>query len=54
LARTYLSAIANISLDVLGFFMVSFRVKDESLSHFLKNMMIELLSTIRMIFLLLQ
>jgi hypothetical protein len=31
LARAYLLAIANISSDVLGFFMVSLRIKDESL-----------------------
>jgi hypothetical protein len=53
-ARAYLLEIANISSDVLGFFMVSLRIKDESLSVFLKNMMIDLLSTSRMIFLLLQ
>jgi hypothetical protein len=38
LARVYLLVIANISSDVLGFFMVSLRIKDKSLSPFLKNM----------------
>jgi hypothetical protein len=52
--RAYLLVIANISSDVLGFFMASLRIKDESLSPFLKNMMICLLSTSRMMFLLLQ
>jgi hypothetical protein len=43
--RAYLLAIANISSDVLGFFMMSLRIKDESLGPFLKNMMIDLSST---------
>jgi hypothetical protein len=50
----YLLAIASCSLVVLGFFMVSLQIKDESVSHFLKNMMIDLLSTSEMIILLLQ
>jgi hypothetical protein len=52
-ARAYLLAISNISLDVLGLFMVSLWIKDESLSPFLKNMMIDLSSTSGMMFLLL-
>jgi uncharacterized membrane protein len=46
--------IANISCDVLGFFMASSRIKDESLRLFLKNMIIDLLLTSVMMFLLLQ
>jgi hypothetical protein len=53
-ARAYLLAMANISYDVLGFFIASFQIKDESLSPFLKNMIIDLLSTFGMMFLLLQ
>jgi hypothetical protein len=53
-ARAYLLAIANICLDVLGFFMVSLQIKDESPSPFLKNIIIDLSSTSRMRFLLLQ
>jgi hypothetical protein len=53
-ARAYLLAIANICSDILGFFMVSLQIKDESLSPFLKNMIIDLLSTSGMRFLLLQ
>jgi hypothetical protein len=53
-ARAYLLAIANISFDVLGFFMVSLRIKDESLRPFLKNMIIDLSSTSGIMFLLLQ
>jgi hypothetical protein len=52
--RAYLLVIVNISSDVLGFLMASLRIKDESLSPFLKNMMMDLLSTSRMMFLLLQ
>jgi hypothetical protein len=52
--KVYLLVIANFSSDVLGFFMASLQIKDESLSPFLKNMMICLLSTSRMMFLLLQ
>jgi hypothetical protein len=53
-AMVYLLAIANICLDVLGFFMVSLHIKDESLSPFLKNIIIDLSSTFGMRFLLLQ
>jgi hypothetical protein len=53
-ARAYLLAIANITSDILGFFMVRLRIKDESLSLFLKNMTIDLSSTSEMMFLLLQ
>jgi hypothetical protein len=53
-ARAYLLAIANISLDVQGFFMVSLRIKDESMNPFLKNRMIDLSSISGMMFLLLQ
>jgi hypothetical protein len=53
-AMAYLLVIANISFDILGFFIASLRIKDESLSPFMKNMIIELLSTSRMMFLLLQ
>jgi hypothetical protein len=53
-ASVYLLAIANIFLDVLGFFMVSLWIKDESLSPFLKNVIIDLSSTSKMRFLLLQ
>jgi hypothetical protein len=52
--RVYLLAMLNIASDILGFFMVSFRIKDGSLSPFLKNIIIDLSSTSRMIFLLLQ
>jgi hypothetical protein len=44
-ARAYLLVIANIYSDVLGFFLVSLRIKDEPLSPFLKNIIIDLLST---------
>jgi hypothetical protein len=53
-ARAYLLAIDNISLDVMGFFMASLMIKDESLSPFLNNIMIDFLSTSEMMFLLLQ
>jgi hypothetical protein len=53
-ARAYLLAMANIASDVLEFFMVSLQIRDESLSPFLKNMIIDLLSTSVVIFLLLQ
>jgi hypothetical protein len=46
----YLLVMANISSDVLGFFMVRFWIKDETLSPFLKNMMMDLLSTSGMMF----
>jgi hypothetical protein len=52
--REYLLAIANISFDVLGFFMVSLQSKDEPLSPFLKNMIMDLSSTSGVMFLLLQ
>jgi hypothetical protein len=54
LAKTYLLVIANISSDVLGFFMVSLWIKDESLRPFMKNMVIDLSLTSGMMFLLLQ
>jgi hypothetical protein len=44
----------SISSDDLGFFMVSLMIKDGSLRSFMKNMMIDLLSTSGMMFLLLQ
>jgi hypothetical protein len=53
LVRAYLLVKANISSDVLGFFVARIRIKDESLSPFLNNMMIDLSSTFGMIFLLL-
>jgi hypothetical protein len=53
LVRAYLLVKANISSDVLGFFVASIRIKDESLSPFLNNMMIDLSLTFEMIFLLL-
>jgi hypothetical protein len=53
-ARAYLLAIANIYSNILGFFMASLRIKDESLSPFLKNIIINLSSTSGMRFLLLQ
>jgi hypothetical protein len=53
-SRAYLLAMADISSNILGFFMVSLRIKDESLNPFLKNIIIELWSTSRMMFLLLQ
>jgi hypothetical protein len=49
----YLLAMASISSDVLGFFMASLQIKDESLSPFLKNMMMDLSSTSEKMFLLL-
>jgi hypothetical protein len=53
-ARAYLLAMVNITSDVLRFFMVSLRIRDRSLSPFLKNIMIDLSSTSVMIFLLFQ
>jgi hypothetical protein len=44
---------ANIASDVLGFFMVRLQIRDGSLSPFLKNITIDLLSTSGRIFLLL-
>jgi hypothetical protein len=52
--RVYLLAIANICSDVLEFFMVSLQINNESLSPFLKNIIIDLSSTSGMRFLLLQ
>jgi hypothetical protein len=36
-ARAYLLAMVNISSNILGFFMASLRIKDDSVSPFLKN-----------------
>jgi hypothetical protein len=52
--RAYLLAMVNIAFDVLGFFMEILWIKDGSMSPFLKNIMIDLSSTARMIFPLLQ
>jgi hypothetical protein len=52
--RAYLLAVANISFDVMGFFMVSLWIKDESLSPFLKNITMDLPSTSGMMFVFLQ
>jgi hypothetical protein len=54
LARAYLLVMASISSDDLGFFIMSLRISTESLRPFLKNMVIDLSSTSRMTFLLLQ
>jgi hypothetical protein len=48
--RAYLLVMSNISFDILGFFLASLGIKDESLGPFLKNMMIDLSSTSRMLF----
>jgi hypothetical protein len=53
-AIAYLLAMENICSDVLGFFMVSFWIREELLGPFLKNITIDFLSTSRMTFLLLQ
>jgi hypothetical protein len=53
-ARAYLLAMENIYSDVLGVYMASFHIREESLSPFLKNIMIDLSSTSTMTFLLLQ
>jgi hypothetical protein len=53
-ARAYMLAMENICSDILGFLMVSFQIREESLSLFLNNIMIDLLSTSGMTFLLLQ
>jgi hypothetical protein len=53
-ARAYLLVMVNMASDILGFFMASLRIRDGSLSSFLKNMPIDLSSTSGMIFLLLQ
>jgi hypothetical protein len=47
-------AMEKIYYDVLGFFMASFQIREESMSPFLKNIMIDLSSTSEMTFLLLQ
>jgi hypothetical protein len=52
--REYLLVMANISLDISRFFIASFWIKDESLSPFLKNMMMDLSWTSGMMLLLLQ
>jgi hypothetical protein len=44
----------NICSNILGFFMVSFQFREESLSPFLKNIMIDLSTTFGMTFPLLQ
>jgi hypothetical protein len=49
----YMLAMANIASDILGFFMVSLRTRDGSLSPFLKNITIDFSSTSGIIFLLL-
>jgi hypothetical protein len=51
---SYLFAMANISFDILRFFMKSLQIREESMSLFLKNKKIGLSSTLGMIFLLLQ
>jgi hypothetical protein len=53
-ARAYLLVMENIYSDILGFFMVSFRIREESLCPFLKNIMIDLSTTTGVAFLLLQ
>jgi hypothetical protein len=53
-AMAYLLVIANISSDVLEFFVVRLWIKDESLSPFLRSMIIDMSSTSEMMFLLLQ
>jgi hypothetical protein len=53
-ARAYLLVMENIYSDLLGFFMVSFWIREESLSPFLRNIIINLSSTSGMTFLLLQ
>jgi hypothetical protein len=54
LPKAYLLVMANIASDILGFFMVSLWIKDRTLSPFFKNKTIDLSSTSRMLFLLLQ
>jgi hypothetical protein len=49
----FLFAMENICFDVLELFMVRFQIREESLSPFLKNIMIDLSSTSGMTFLLL-
>jgi hypothetical protein len=53
-ARAYLLVMANISSDVLGFFMACLWIREGSLSPFLMNIMIDLSLTSGMMFLLLQ
>jgi hypothetical protein len=53
-AKAYLLAMVKIASDILRFFMVRFQNRTESLSPFIKNMTIDLSSTSRIIFLLLQ
>jgi hypothetical protein len=52
-AKAYLLVMANITSDILEFFMVSLWIKDKYLSSFLKNIIIDLSSTSGMMFLLL-
>jgi hypothetical protein len=47
-------AMENSYSNILGFFMVSFWIREEPLSPFLKNIIIDLLSASGMTFLLLQ
>jgi hypothetical protein len=54
LVRSYLLMMANISSNVLGFFMVSLWIREESLSPFLKNLTTDLSSASKIMFLLLQ
>jgi hypothetical protein len=53
-ARVYLFVMVNITSDVLGFIMVSLRIRARFMSPFLKNMTTDLSPTSRMAFLLLQ
>jgi hypothetical protein len=53
-ARAYILAMVNIASDILGYFLVSLRIRAGSLSPFLKNKTMDLSSTSGMIFLLLQ
>jgi hypothetical protein len=52
-ARVYLLVMENICFNVLRFFLVSFQIREQFLSPFLKNITIDLSSTSRMTFLLL-
>jgi hypothetical protein len=52
--KAYLLTMANIAFYILEFFMMSLWIKDGALSPFLKNITIDLSSTARMMFLLLQ
>jgi hypothetical protein len=51
--KAYLLVMANITSDILEFFMVSLWIKDKYLSSFLKNIILDLSSTSVMMFLLL-